>query len=49
MNEFHIGHQILLDSGIKNMPLHNRNGSKKVCFLATVMAHLRYKYGYFRI
>lgn len=48
MDEFPMGHQIQLDFGVKNMPLANRKGSKKVYFLAAVLAHSRYKFGYFQ-
>lgn len=48
MDELPMGHQMQLDFGVKNMPLQNRKGSKKVYFLAAVMAHSRFKFGYFQ-
>lgn len=48
MDEFPMGHQMQLDFGVKNMPLADRNGTKKVYFLAAVLAHSRYKFGYFQ-
>ncbi len=48
MDELPMGHQMQLDFGVYNMPLANRKGHKKVYFLATVLSHSRYKYGYFQ-
>lgn len=48
MDELPMGHQMQLDFGVKNMPLQNRKGSKKAYFLAAVMAHSRFKFGYFQ-
>lgn len=42
-----MGYQMQLDFGVQNMPLQNRKGHKKVYFAAFVLAHSRYKYGYF--
>lgn len=48
MDELPMGHQMQLDFGVKNMPLPGRKGSKKVYFLAAVLAHSRFKFGYFQ-
>lgn len=42
-----MGFQMQLDFGIQNMPFSNRKGHKKVYFAAFVLAHSRFKYGYF--
>ena len=42
-----MGYQMQLDFGVQNMPLPNRKGHKKVYFAAFILAHSRYKYGYF--
>lgn len=42
-----MGYQMQLDFGVQNMPLSDRKGHKKVYFAAFVLAHSRYKYGYF--
>jgi transposase len=45
--ELPMGHQIQLDFGVHNMPHPHRKGHKKVYFAAFILAHSRYKYGYF--
>ena len=47
-DELPMGHQMQLDFGVKNMPLHDRQGHRKVYFVGIVMAHSRYKWGYFQ-
>lgn len=42
------GYQMQLDFGVKNMPLTDRKGHKKVYFVGMVLAHCRYKWGYFQ-
>lgn len=42
-----MGHQMQLDFGVQSMPLPNRKGHKKVYFAGFVLAHSRYKFGYF--
>ena len=42
-----MGAQMQLDFGVKNLPLANRKGHRKVYFAGFVLAHSRYKYGYF--
>ena len=48
MDELPMGHQMQLDFGVKNMPLVDRQGSRKVYFVGMVLAHSRYKWGYFQ-
>lgn len=48
MDELPMGHQAQLDFGVKNMPLSDRQGSRKVYFVGMVLAHSRYKWGYFQ-
>lgn len=48
MDEFPMGHQMQLDFGVKNMPLPDRKGHKKVYFMGAVLAHSRHKFGYFQ-
>lgn len=48
MDELPMGHQIQLDFGVKNMPLMDRQGSRKVYFVGMILAHSRYKWGYFQ-
>lgn len=48
MDELPMGHQMQLDFGVKNMPLADRQGSRKVYFVGMVLAHSRYKWGYFQ-
>lgn len=42
-----MGVQMQLDFGVKNLPLANRKGHRKVYFAGFILAHSRYKYGYF--
>jgi|LSQX01.2.fsa_nt_gb transposase len=46
--ELPMGHQMQLDFGVKNMPLADRKGHRKVYFVGIVLAHSRYKWGYFQ-
>ena len=48
MDELPMGHQMQLDFGVQNMPLPDRPGSRKVYFVGMVLAHSRYKWGYFQ-
>lgn len=48
MDELPMGHQMQLDFGVKNMPLPDQPGSRKVYFVGMVLAHSRYKWGYFQ-
>lgn len=48
MDELPMGHQMQLDFGVKNMALPDRQGSRKVYFVGVVLAHSRYKWGYFQ-
>lgn len=48
VDELPMGFQMQLDFGVLNMPLPNRKGNKKVYFATFVLAHSRYKYGYFQ-
>lgn len=48
MDELPMGHQMQLDFGVKNMSLPDRPGSRKVYFVGVVLAHSRYKWGYFQ-
>ena len=48
MDELPMGHQIQMDFGVKNMPLSNRQGYRKVYFAGMVLANSRYKWGYFQ-
>ncbi len=48
MDELPMGHQMQLDFGVQNMPLLDRPGSRKVYFVGMVLAHSRYKWGYFQ-
>lgn len=48
MDELPMGHQMQLDFGVKNMPLPDRQGSRKVYFVGMVLTHSRYKWGYFQ-
>ena len=48
IDELPMGHQMQLDFGEKNMPLPDRKGHKKVYFMGVVLAHSRYKWGYFQ-
>ena len=47
-DELPMGYQMQLDFGVKNMPLLDRKGHKKVYFAGMVLAHSRYKWGYFQ-
>ena len=48
VDELPMGHQMQLDFGVRNMPLPDRQGSRKVYFVGMVLAHSRYKWGYFQ-
>jgi len=48
VDELPMGFQMQLDFGVLNMPLPNRKGHRKVYFATFVLAHSRYKYGYFQ-
>lgn len=48
MVELPMGQQMQLDFGVKNMPLSDRQGHKKVYFVCVVLAHSRYKWGSFQ-
>jgi len=48
VDELPPGYQMQLDFGVKNMPLDNRKGSKKVYFVGVVLSHSRYKWGHFQ-
>lgn len=48
MDELPMGHQMQLDFGVQNMPLPDQPGSRKVYFVGMVLAHSRYKWGYFQ-
>lgn len=48
VDELPMGHQMQLDFGVKNMPLSDRKGHKKVYFIGVILAHSRYKWGYFQ-
>lgn len=47
-DELPMGYQMQLDFGVKNMPLPDRKGHKKVYFAGMVLAHSRFKWGYFQ-
>lgn len=47
-DELPMGHQLQLDFGVKNMPLSDRHGHRKVYFVGMILAHSRYKWGYFQ-
>lgn len=47
-DELPMGYQMQLDFGVKNMPLPNRKGHKKVYFVGMVLSHSRYKWGCFQ-
>ncbi|NCD10419.1 MAG: IS21 family transposase [Negativicutes bacterium] len=47
-DEVPMGYQLQLDFGVKNMPLADRQGHRKVYFVGMVLAHSRYKWGYFQ-
>lgn len=49
VEELPMGYQMQLDFGVKNMALSDRKGSRKVYFVGIVLAHSRYKWGYFQI
>lgn len=47
-DEVPMGYQLQLDFGVKNMPLPDRQGHRKVYFVGMVFAHSRYKWAYFQ-
>lgn len=47
-DEVPMGYQLQLDFGVKNMPLADRQGHRKVYFVGMVFSHSRYKLAYFQ-